>query len=76
MVFDLNGEALDARLFWNPLRYSPTLVHPASFQSKIEVVRPSVMLLNYELRHSHRFLFAAGVLREPRLHDMVYALFK
>jgi hypothetical protein len=73
VVLDLDGQAFGAWLFRNSLRYSPALVHPFSFQSEIEVVRPSVMLLHYELRHTHRFLFAVGVLREPRLPGMFYA---
>ena len=37
------------------------------------MVLSSTMPLNYELRHTHRWLLAAGVLREPRLPEMLYA---
>jgi hypothetical protein len=39
----------------------------------VSAVQASVVLLDYELQHTDKVLFAAGVLREPRLPEMFYA---
>jgi hypothetical protein len=48
MVLHLHGQPLDARLGRQAFRHSPTLEDAVLLQPEVEVVCPSVMLMNDE----------------------------
>ena len=73
VVLDLNGEAPEPEVLGNSFGYSPALVYTVFFQAEIEVVRSSMMLLDYKSRHFHRFLITGDVPRAFRLSGLLYA---
>jgi hypothetical protein len=72
VIVNLDGEAFDAGVLGNSFGYSPALVYPFLFQAEIEVVRSSMMLLDYKSRHFHRFLTTGDVPRAFRLSRLLY----
>jgi hypothetical protein len=73
VILHPDGKALHTGVFGNPFGYSPALVYPVFFQAEIEVVRSSMVLLDYESRHFHRFLITGDVPLAFRLSGLLYA---
>jgi hypothetical protein len=60
VIPNLDAQPLDPGLLREAFRHGPTLEHAVLFKTEIEMMRASVMFLDYESGHIHRILLADG----------------